>query len=642
MYRKRFKIFFGIILVLFLIIFCKLFYVQIIEGGKFSGMSDSKRIRTVNINTLRGTIYDRNGSTLAVDKHSFELTVLYTKLFDAYSCLKQNILPAVSGSKDQKIIRKLCEECHSDNVSWVQKVAEFLEIPYTDIFEKTTKIVERVEKIKHIVESKNERKIRIREELASHSLISNVPWKKVAKFEVEMPNLPGIQIETNPVRWYPQDDLSSHVIGYVGKPDEEEIHNYNFKKRWFDSLEESDKPESEYFAQKAISMDSLVGKSGIEKTYNSRLMGVPGEKFEEITLDTMKVDKLILERPSIPGNNIFLTIDVRIQSIAEKALGNKRGSVVVMDPWNGEIIAMAAFPRYNLNTLNKDYSAHSKNLLKPFLNRPIQSVLSPGSVFKIITAIAALEENKIDENTQFACYGTLKVGRSSFRCFSKYGHGLLNVEEAMQYSCNVFFFEAAKLLGGSLLKEWADKFGLGNFTDIDLTYEKKGNVPTSTSIAQTMILSIGQGEMLVTPIQVTRMIAMIANGGWYIRPHILKKVTDYKGDIILNNKHKPSERIDISEKNLDIIKRSLRRVVTDGTARNTGLNDLRVAGKTGTTQTAREDENHAWFIGYAPFENPKYCFTVVIERTEGHGAEVAGPIVQNLLTQILESSRNGG
>ena len=601
MYRKRFKIFFGIILVLFLVIFCKLFYVQIIEGGKFSGMSDSKRIRTVNINTLRGTIYDRNGSTLAVDKHNFELTVLYTKLFNAYSCLKQNILPAVSGSKDQKIIRKLCEECHSDNVSWVQKVAEFLEIPYTDIFEKTTKIVERVEKIKHIVESRNERKIRIREEITPHSLISNVPWKKVAKFEVEMQNLPGIQIETNPVRWYPQDDLSSHVIGYVGKPDEEEIHNYNFKKRWFDGLEESDKPESEYFARKAISMDSLVGKTGIEKTYNSRLMGVPGEKFEEITLDTMKVNKLILERPSIPGNNIFLTIDGRIQSIAEKALGNKRGSVVVMDPWNGEIIAMAAFPRYNLNTLNKDYSALSKNLHKPFLNRPIQSVLPPGSVFKIITAIAALEENKIDENTQFACYGSLKVGRSSFRCFPKYGHGLLNVEEAMQYSCNVFFIETAKLLGGSLLKEWADKFGLGNFTDIDLTYERKGNVPTSTSIAQTMNLSIGQGEMLVTPIQVTRMIAMIANGGWYIRPHILQKITDYKGNILLNNKQKPTETIDISEKNLDSIKRSFRRVLTPGTARNTGLNEMRVAGKTGTTQTAREDENHAWFIGYAPF-----------------------------------------
>ncbi len=597
-------------------------------------MSDSKRIRTVGIDTLRGTIYDRNGSVLAIDKHTFELTVSYTKLFNAFLCIKQNILPEVSGGKDQKTIRNLCEKCHSDNVSWIEKVAEHLEIPYTDILEKTTKIVERVEKIKHVVEMRNERKIRIKEETVPHSLLSNLPWEKVAKFQAGMLNLPDIQIDTNPVRWYPKGDSSSHIIGYVGKLDEKEIHDYNFKKRWFEGLEESEKPESEYFVQKAISMNSLFGKSGIEKTYNSRLMGVPGEKFEEITLDTMRADKLILEMPAIPGNNIILTIDDRIQGIAEKVLGERKGSVVVMDPWNGEVIAMAAFPRYNLNTLNKDYSALSRNPQKPFLNRPIQSVLPPGSVFKIVTAIAALEENKIDENTQFACYGSLEVGRSRFRCHSKYGHGLLNVEEAVQYSCNIFFFETAKVLGGTLLKEWADKLSLGNTTNIDLAYEKKGNMPESKSMSQTVNLSIGQGAMLVTPIQITRMIAMIANGGWYIKPHILQKTTDYNGNIILDNKHKPAERIDISEKSLDIIKRSLRRVVTDGTAKRTGLHELRVAGKTGTTQTAHDDINHAWFVGYAPFENPKYCFTVVIEHTKGHGAEVAGPVVKNLLTQL--------
>ncbi len=628
------KIFFGIILVLFFAVFCKLFYVQIIEGGKYSGMSDSRRIRTVGIDTLRGTIYDRNGSVLAIDKHTFELTVSYTKLLDAYLCIRQNILPEVSESKDQKIVRSLCAKCHSDNVSWIEKVVEFLEIPYIDVLEQTTKIVEKVEKIKHVVEIRNKRKIRIKEETIPHSILSNLPWEKVAKFQAGMLNLPGIQIDTKPVRWYPRDDLSSHVIGYVGKLDEEEIHNYNFKKRWFESLMESKDSVSAYFIQKAISMNSLIGKSGMEKTYNSRLMGVPGEKFVEITLDKMRADKLILERPPIPGNNIILTMDSRIQGIAENVLGERRGSVVVMDPWNGEVIAMAAFPRYNLNSLNKDYSALSRNPQKPFLNRPIQSALPPGSVFKVVTAIAALEENKIDENTQFACYGSVKVGGSRFRCFSEYGHGLLNVEEAIQYSCNVFFFEAAKVLGGSLLKKWADKFGLGNTTNIDLAYEKKGNMPESKSMSQTVNLSIGQGAMLVTPIQITKMIAMIANGGWYINPYILQRVTGYNGNIILDNEHTPAERVDVSEENMDIIKRSLRKVVTAGTAKKTGLSELSVAGKTGTTQTAHDDINHAWFVGYAPFKKPKYCFTVVIEHTAGHGAEVAGPVVENLLTQL--------
>ncbi|MCP4252495.1 MAG: penicillin-binding protein 2 [Candidatus Scalindua sp.] len=637
MQKKRFKILFGTISVLFLVIFCKLFYIQMIQGGKYSGISNNKRIRTVDIDTLRGTIYDRNGSILAVDKHSFELTVMYGKLFDTHSCYKQNILPRVSEVKKLALNHSLCEECHIDKVMWVEKVSGLLGIPYTDIFNKTTKIVKRVENIKNAVEKRNKRKIRIKEETVPHSIVSHVPWEKVAEFEVDMLNLPGIQIETNPVRWYPQGDMSSHVIGYVGKMSEKELQNYNFKKKWFDGLKESGESESEFFTQKSISMDALIGKNGIEKIYNSRLMGIPGERFEEVTLDTMRVNKLILERPSTPGNNIFLTIDSRIQGIAEKALGKKKGAVIVMDPWNGEIIAMASFPRYNLNTFNKDYTTLSKNPLKPFLNRPVQSVLPPGSTFKIITAIAALEEGKIDENTHFPCYGSLKVGNRLFRCHTKQGHGLLNVEEAIQYSCNIFFYETAKILGGTLLKKWAENFGFGNATGIGLVYEKKGSFPEAKSISQTINLSIGQGAMLVTPIQIVRMMATIANGGWYTKPHILRKISDEKGNILVNNEFELTEKINISEKSMNIIRHSLHKVVTDGTAKKTGLEELHVVGKTGTSQTANADENHAWFVGYAPFDNPKYCFVVVVEHTKGHGAAVAGPIVWDILSQSESS-----
>ncbi|GAX61317.1 cell division protein [Candidatus Scalindua japonica] len=606
-----------------------------IQGGKYSGISNKKRIRTVDIDTLRGSIYDRNGSVLAEDKHSFELTVIYKKLFNASLCFEQNILPNASEVKKLETNHhNLCRECHVDKVMWVEKVAGLLDISYTDVFNKAVKIVKKVKRVKNVVEKRNKRKIRVREETVPHSIFSHVPWEKVAQFEAEMLNLPGIQIESTPVRWYPQGNMSSHVIGYVGKLGEEEIENYDFKKKWFDDLKERGESKSEFFIQKAISMDASIGKSGIEKTYNSRLMGIPGERFEEVTLDTMRVDKLILERPSIPGNDIFLTIDSRIQSIAEKALGNRKGSVIVMDPWNGEIIAIVSYPRYNLNTLNDDYATLSKNPLKPFLNRPVQSILPPGSTFKIITAIAALEENKIDTNTHFQCYGSLKVGNIRFRCNKRYGHGLLNVEEAIQYSCNIFFYETAKVLGGTLLKKWADRFGLGNRTDSGLAYEKSGNFPKSKSIYQTINLSIGQGAMLVTPIQVAGMIATIANGGWRTKPHILQKISDYRGNILVNKKYKLTEKIWISEKNMDLVKHSLRKVVTSGTAKDTNLKELLVAGKTGTTQTAREDENHAWFVGYTPFENPKYCFVVVVEHTKGHGAEVAGPIVRKLLTQI--------
>jgi len=239
MQKKRFNIFFGIISVLFLVIFCKLFYIQMIQGGKYSGISNNKRIRTVDIDTLRGTIYDRNGSVLAVDKHSFELTVMYEKLFDTNSCFKQNILPRVSEVKKLALNHNLCEECHIDKEMWVEKIAGLLEISYIDVFNKAAKVVKRVENIKRAVEMRNKREIRVREETIPHSVVSHVPWEKVAKFEVEMLNLPGIQIETNPVRWYPQGDMSSHVIGYVGKMGEKEIQNYNFKKKWFDDLKKS-------------------------------------------------------------------------------------------------------------------------------------------------------------------------------------------------------------------------------------------------------------------------------------------------------------------------------------------------------------------------------------------------------------------
>ncbi len=634
MNKKRFKIFFGIILIPFIVIICRLFYLQIIEGGKYSGISDSRRIRTIGIDTLRGTIYDRNGLMLATDRHSFELTVSYKKLYNAYSCFNRNILPKLSKVGNQDITQELCKECHVDNTLWVGKMAKYLEVPYADIFEKTTQIVERVKRTKQAIERKNKKKMRIKEETIPYSIATDIPWESVARIETDKSFQPDIRVTTKPVRWYSQGDSAPHIIGYVGKLDEKETDIHNFKKRWFDSLGKDNKFESDYFIYKALLTDTLVGKSGIEKLYNSRLMGIPGERFEEITLDNLVVNKIILEKPPIPGNGIFLTIDSRIQRIAEKALDGKNGSVVLMDPWNGEIIAMATSPRYNINTLSKDFETHVRNPDKPFLHRPIQSTLPPGSTFKVVTALAALQENKINEKSYFTCYGSIRLGTGIFRCHSKHGHGLMNVEEGIQYSCNVFFFETAKRLGGPLLKEWARKFGLGSATGIELPYEKKGNIPKSRAMYETLNLSIGQGALLVTPIQFARIMAIIANGGWYIKPHILQKITDYKGNVLLNNNLKPTERIGISAKNLDIVRRSLRKVVEAGTGRRTGLKKFRVAGKTGTAQTVHEDKNHAWFSGYVPFENPKYCFTAVIENTEGHGASEAGPVILKLLSEL--------
>ncbi|MCP5003827.1 MAG: penicillin-binding protein 2 [Planctomycetes bacterium] len=634
MVKKRFHIFFGIILVLFLVLFSRLFYLQMMEGGKYSGISNRKRIRTVGIDTLRGTIYDRNGGILAVDKHSFDLTVSYNKLYNAYLCFENNISPKLSKNRSLTISPSLCKECHPDNKVWINRIAELLEIPYSDIFQQTIQTVEKVKAVKSAVEKKNKQKVHIREETVSHAIFSNIAWENLARLEVEIPQIKGIEVDVTPMRWYPKNDLVPHVIGYVGKLDKKELGEYTFKKRWFDRLSEKDGSELEYFMQKALTADSLVGKNGIEKSFNSNLMGIPGKRFEEITLDTLQVDKTILEQPPVPGDSLYLTIDSKIQGIAEKVLGKKRGSIVVMDPWNGEVLAMATSPRFNLNTFRKHYTRISKNPLKPFLNRPIQSALPPGSIFKIITAIAALEENCLEKETQINCNGSVKLGNTRFRCHSRYGHGLLNIEEALQYSCNVFFFEISKKLGGALLNKWADKFGFGSVTGIELPYEKKGNLPKPSSMYEVMNLSIGQGALLVTPVQITRMMAMIANGGWYIKPHIVKKITDDQDNVLQDNDLTLNDRLNISAQTLDHVKHSLRKVVTDGTAKGVGFGELGVAGKTGTAETARKNKNHAWFCGYAPFENPKYCFTVVIEHTPGHGADAAGTLALKLLAEL--------
>ncbi|MHC4182345.1 MAG: penicillin-binding transpeptidase domain-containing protein [Planctomycetota bacterium] len=635
MHKKRFKIFFGLILIPFIVIFCRLFYLQIIEGGKYSGISDSRRIRTVGIDTLRGTIYDRNGLMLATDKHSFGLKVSYKKIYSAYSCFNRNILPKLSNVGNQEITQALCKECHANNTLWVSKITKYLEIPYADIFEKTTQIVKKVEKMKQAVKRKNKKKkIRIKEETIPHSIATDISWESVAKIKTDMSCQQDIWVDTKPVRWYTHGSLAPHIIGYVGKLNEKETDSYNFKKRWFDSLGKDSKFESDYFSYKALLTDVLVGKSGIEKVCNSRLMGIPGEKFEEITLDNLVVNKLILEKPPTPGNSIFLTIDSKLQGIAEKAIGNQKGSVVLMDPWNGEIIAMATSPGYNLNTLGKDYDANIKNPDKPFLNRPIQSTLPPGSIFKIVTAIAALEENKINEKSHVTCYGSVKLGRATFRCHSKQGHGLMNIEEGIQYSCNVFFFETAKKLGGPLLKKWAGKLGIGSVTGIELPYEKKGNIPKIRATYETLNMSIGQGALLVTPLQIAKVMATVANGGWQIKPHLLQKITDHENNVLLNNDSKPTEKVNISTKNLDIIKRALQKVVEAGTARRTGLKEFHAAGKTGTAQTIRDDRNHAWFAGFVPFENPKYCFAAVIEHTPGHGSTKAGPVILKLVSEL--------
>ncbi len=647
MYQRRLKIFIGIIIGLFFILIARLFFVQIIEGDKYSGISNKRRIRVRTIEAPRGAIYDRSGNVLAIDRYCFDLSVQYKNLLYGYliSTGERLVRSSEFGVRRPCTLNSelptpnSCKGCHNNDGLWVKKLSTLLGKPRSALLSNAKEVVEKVEKIKFNVERKHKKSIRIQEETLLYPVASNVDFEKAAVVEVNQKDFPGVSVEIQPLRWYPEHDLASHVVGYVGSGKLQTVRNPSVETQRIASLLEKVIPkltedDEDDDTNKHATTNSIIGIDGIEGAYDALLRGVSGERFEEVILENLKVSKLILNKPPRHGYNIFLTIDSEIQKIAEDALGQRRGAIVVMNPWNGEVLAMASYPRFDLNTFRDNYLELNNDPGKPFLNRPIQSALPPGSVFKIVTSIAALSEGKINLDTTINCAGRLKSIRESFRCYSQYGHGRINLEDAIQYSCNTFFVEAGKSTGGPALWTWASRFGFGKKTDIDLPYERAGYLPPLRSNYEVMNASLGQGSLLVTPLQVTIMMSAVANGGWVIKPHLLKKITNNNGRTVFEKIPEPSIWLNVPLEYQSAVQSGLRRVVTNGTARGAGLNELLVAGKTGTSETSEKDVNHAWFAGYAPFNRPKYCFTILAEHTKEHASDIAVPIAKKLVESL--------
>lgn len=686
MYQKRIRLLLWIFVGLFSILIIRLAYLQIIEGYKYSGISDKRRIRTLPLDAVRGKVFDRNGILLAADKHSFNISVKYKDILYYYLQAKGEWLPRLSGIKSHESYKggaKTCNNCHGLQEGLFDMLSKVMGLDKDELVERAEKVVKRIETIKQDVSKKKGTEMRILEETLLHPIVTDVKFDKVVAIELYKEKFPGLFVEIKPIRWYPKADLASHILGYTSEINDEEWKGYGFKDAWFSGSEmQADdplrprssiqNPQSEWEdgsnifeeisgkrlnVERMFSLDHFssisVGKTGIEAYYNMWLLGSHGERFEEVTCENSIVNRIIIERPPRSGENVFLTLDSRVQALAEEALGMRPGSIIVMDPWDGAIIAMASYPYFDPNTFFTDFERLVKDKRKPLLNRSIQSTLPPGSIFKIVTAVAALTEGRLSIDTYFKCYGSLTSDQRRFRCYSKYGHGTLNLEEALEYSCNAFFFEAAKGLAGDLLYEWGKRFGFGQRCGIDLPYEHKGLLPRPGSIAEVKNVSIGQGAILATPLQITRMMAIIANGGMDIRPHLLDKIADDTGRILVDHGHTMAKeglpvafatqtdirtgeaRGLVSKEVAEIIKRGLIKVVTSGTAKNIGIDRYLVAGKTGTAETGRQDDNHAWFTGFAPYDHPKYCFTVLIEHTPQHAAEATGEALRTLLAGLF-------
>ena len=425
-----------------------------------------------------------------------------------------------------------------------------------------------------------------------------------------------IIIKSSPYRFYPFSYDMSHILGYV-----------KFAAAFYSELKAYGYTPYE-----------RVGFLGIEQYYDSYLRGKEGGKLVEVDSSGRIVGFLGESLPQ-RGKNITLTIDSRIQEIAYKALSGHIGVIILMDPYTGGIVALCSRPSYNVNnvTEGKRLSRLLSDKRRPFINRAIQSAYPLGSVFKPILAAAALQEGIINKDTTFDCKGFFMLGNHKFSCWT--AHGIQNVTEALAHSCNVFFYNTGLKLGIKKMALWARKFGLGRLTGIDLPYEKKGIMPDPIwkkkhikkqwFAGDTVNTSIGQGYLKATPIQAVVAISAFANGGYIVRPHILKEVGQKETVFVKKN------YLNISLHNLNIVREGLYDVVhsASGTAHLLDSLGMDIAGKTGTAQNAGAP--HGWFAGFFPFNKPKYSICVFLENA-GSSHE-AVKVAYKFLTQLRQN-----
>jgi penicillin-binding protein 2 len=577
----------------FLLIFIRLWSLQVIKGSDLRRLSENNCIRLRENPADRGMLLDRKGRILARNRPSFEVYLV---------------------PEDVKA-----------NPEVIAQVGKLLNIPTEDI-------QQRFDTQKR------------RAPFKPVKIKSDIEWNELALLETNRVRLPGLIVDVRPRRAYDYGDLASHLIGYLGEIDENELKQSK---------------------ETAYRMGALIGKYGIEYRWEDDLRGVDGGRQIEVDALGREIRPLGVVEP-FPGNNLFLTIDLDLQKTAEEAYQDKNGALVAMDPKTGYILAMVSKPSFEpdafaRNILPDEWKSLVENPSHPLQNKGIQGQYPAGSVFKIITAIAGLESGAITPNTQLTCTGAFPYGNRSFRCWKEGGHGSISLHRAIAESCDIYFYQVGLKVGPDLIAHYANEFGLGKATGIALPHERPGTVPSSSwkkkrfgvpwYSGETLSFSVGQGYLNVTPLQLLMLISGVANGGKFFLPQVVEKVENIYGSKL--KEYPPVElgRANVSEKTLQIVQDALRGAVNDphGTGWTCALKDVKVAGKTGTAQVIKLPENfkkgdmnrvplkfrdHAWFVAYAPFEDPKIAVAVLVEHG-GFGASAAAPIAKKVIERYL-------
>jgi penicillin-binding protein 2 len=587
--KRKLNILLTIMGICMIILLGRLVYLQIIMGAKFYKIASVNVVRSSYILAPRGEIKDRNGNFLAYDIPRLNVCAIRAEIENVDRFVRK-LSPLIG--YPPAYVKKIIEK-HKDN-------------PYQ----------------KFVIKAK----------------VDTPTMMKVAEVQLD---LPGLHLEVQPVREYPCGEYASHIIGYVGEIAEDELK----------------------LKGKNYQLGDYVGKDGIEKEYDSYLKGTYGEK--NVLVDAEGKDiRLISEKKPVPGKTVYLTIDMELQKETEdiltwhvKSLSKiskelLAAAAVVMDVQTGEILAMASIPEFDPNLFSKGISPKDYNKLinrkdYPLMNRIISGAYPPASTFKMVTGIAALQEGICTRYSPFICPGFYNLNGQHFNCFVKSGHGKIDFNNSIAQSCDVTFYFLGHKLGNDRLLNFAKDFGLGQRTGIDIPGESPGILPDNYwkmrmykepwFTGDTVNMSIGQGFLNATPLQMAVVTAAVANGGKILRPHLMSRVCTADGQDVSEYKTKILRTLKVDPGHFEAIRQGMRSAIKKGTAKAYNAK-ISAGGKTGTAENFPTPENpngrnHTWFTGFAPANDPEVAIVVFFERSGNYAGRTAVPIASQILDE---------
>jgi penicillin-binding protein 2 len=598
--RLRFQVVVYLVVSVFVVLLLRLWYLQIIRGESYRNLSENNRIRLEDIPPTRGIIYDRHGRILVDNRPAFKLA----------------LVPADASNLKHTL----------------GKLGRILQVEELQL----------EEKVKNAPRGAPFRPI---------LLSRDMDRDQVAAVETHRFNLPGVMVQIEPRRSYEMPSFAAHLIGYLGE------------------IEEAQLKDMRHLGYK---LGDYVGKYGVEMEWEKELKGVRGGRQVEADAAGRQLSILREVAPQ-PGHNLILTLDTQLQLRAESSLEGKAGAIIAMDPTTGDILAMASSPAFDQNQFVKgftpsEWQAIVDNPLHPLENKAIQGQYPLGSTFKPVVATAALAEGLVDPETTFSCNGEYQLGNQVYRCWKKRGHGKIALYQAVVQSCDIYFYQLGQKLGIDLMSAYAQRYRLGSRTLIRLNNEAGGLVPTAQwklrrfgvpwQKGEDLVIAIGQGFLLATPMQMAVFYAAIANGGKFLRPRVVLRVEDPDGGVVKNVSPEILGNLNVSRDTISFLQHALRGAVNEprGTGRAAQLRgrlrSITVAGKTGTAQVVRapEDEeeeqdesevpyefrDHAWFAAYAPAEAAEIVVVVLVEHG-GHGGSTAAPLARQVMEEYFKN-----